>query len=109
MIEPGICAGLDGDETVRSMFVCQGATRTTEVGIKRRGMLVLNMPIPPGGVGLPNLAERVGAGPPVTVEHASAYDDALAQWLTCVLPGWVVILPPDLFMPKDRAGNLRGP
>src|SRR5215469_9572638 len=107
MIEPGICTGLDGDETVHAMFIGQGSTRTTKVRIERGGMLVLNMPIPSGGVRLPNLDECIRNGPPVAVENAPAYDDAFTDWLTWVLAGQIVIVFPNLLMPKNWSGNFR--
>src|SRR5215469_8480388 len=107
MIEPGICAGLDGDEAVRAMCIGQGSPRTTKVRIERGGMLVLNMPIPSGGVRLPNLDECIGNGPPVAVENAPAYDDAFTDWLTCVLAGQIVIVLPNFLVPKNGSGNFR--
>src|SRR6516162_7757035 len=107
MIEPGICAGLDGDETVSSMFIGQGSTCTREVRIKRGRMLFLDMPIPSGGIRLPNLDECVGDGSPIAVEHASTYDNALTNWLACMLAGQIVILFPYFFVPKNRSGNFR--
>src|SRR5579863_3044078 len=106
VIEPGICARLDRDETVRSVFIGHGSTGTTEVGIERSGMLVVNVLIPSGGVRLPNLDKCVGHGAPVTVEHTPAYDDALTNWLAGVLAGQIVVFLAYPVVPKNRSGNL---
>src|SRR5208282_794496 len=107
VIEPRVCPGLDGDETVRSVFIGHGSTRPTEVGIERSGMLIVSVPIPSGGVCLPNLEERVGEGPPVAVKHASAHDDALTDRFPWVLASQIVIFFPDLLMAKNRSCNFR--
>src|SRR3546814_7622230 len=68
--------------------VGDAAPAAEEVGIERRVVLVRRMDVAPGGVGLPDLDQRVGLRAPRLVEHAAGDDDALANGLSGGLPGW---------------------
>jgi hypothetical protein len=64
------------------------------------------MAVAPGGVGLPDLDERVAQRPPVAVEQAPGHGDALADRVAVVLARQVVVQRPGPQFAELRAGRL---
>src|SRR3546814_17950658 len=71
-----------------TLCVGDAASAAEEVGIERRVVLVRLVDVAAGGVGLPDLDQRVGLRAPRLVEHAAGDGDALANGLSGGLPGW---------------------
>jgi hypothetical protein len=67
-------------------------------------VVVPGVDVAPGGVGLPDLDERVADRPSVRVDNSPAQDDALAQGLAGVLPGEVGVLRPDGYPAEGGPG-----
>jgi hypothetical protein len=84
-------------------------TRPIEVRVQRRRPVVDDVPVAPGGVGLPDLDERVGHGPAVAVEHPPEDEDPLADRLPAVAQRQVRVLGPDPVLAEHRTGDLRQP
>ena len=59
VVAPRILAGLDRDEAVAALGVGQRAAAAGEIGIDRRVVVVARVRIAAGGVGLPDLDQRV--------------------------------------------------
>ena len=91
VVAPRIRTRFDGHEPVRTLVIGQAATRTREVGVERRRMLVILVEVAAGGVRLPDLHDRVAERPPTTVEHPAGDDDAFADRFAGVLAGEVMI------------------
>src|SRR5438445_12815918 len=81
MILPGIGARANRDEAVCAVLGREAAAVAEEVGIQRRVVLIHAVPVPAGGVGLPDLNERVGQRRPALVEYAAGDDDPLSHRL----------------------------
>jgi hypothetical protein len=78
MILPWVCARPDGGESIDAMLIRQCAAGAGEVGIERRGVLVLRVPIAARGIGLPNLDECLRHGMAVIIQHPAGDYDAFA-------------------------------
>src|SRR3546814_17351207 len=95
-----------------TLCVGDAASAAEEVGIERRVVLVRLMDVAAGGVGLPDLDQRVGLRAPRLVEHVAGDDDALANGLSgglpffAAVPGQVVVERPEAVLPEHRAGPL---
>ena len=85
VIAPRIGAGLDGDEFVIAVLVGHGAAGAGEIRIERRRVLIDDMDVAAGGIGLPDFDQRIRHRARVLVEHMAVHDDALAERLA-VLP-----------------------
>src|SRR5215510_10605810 len=48
MVAPGVCAGLDRQETVIAFGIGEDASRTKKIGIERRGMVVARVAVASG-------------------------------------------------------------
>ena len=71
-------------------------------GSSGAGPLVALVAVAPGGVGLPDLDQRVAERLPVAVEDAARDDDPLAERLALVLAREVVVeLPPTRSRPSS--------
>src|SRR5256886_13853007 len=81
MILPGIGARSSDLEAIHAVLVREAAAVAEEVGIQRRVVLIHAVPVPAGGVGLPDLNERVGQRRPALVEYAAGDDDPLSHRL----------------------------
>ena len=66
-------------------------------------MIVHDVTVASGGVGLPELHQRVADRPAVLVQHAAADDDALAERLAGVLAGQIGVGFTDRAIAIDRA------
>src|ERR1700693_2985185 len=97
VVTPWIGARLDRDESIAPLAVGQAAAGAGEVRIERRrvGALPINLTpgrggaavrsnVPPEGVALPHLDQRVTRRAPVAVEHPAADVDPLTQRLAGV-------------------------
>ena len=67
----GYGPGLDRDEAVAPLVVGDAAPDAGEVRVERRRVAVPAVAVAAGGVGLPDLDQRVAERPPVAVEHAA--------------------------------------
>ena len=101
MVLPRIGTGLHCDEFIAAVRGGERATRTREVGIERRWMLVALVPVPSGRVRLPDLDERARDGPSVLLEQAAGHDDSLAKRFAAMLPRQVVVELADLPFPVE--------
>src|SRR5262249_27583463 len=81
MILPWIRARPDGQEAVHAVCVGQAAADAEEVWVERPRPAIALVDVAPGGVGLPDLDQRVWDGAALRVEHAPGYDNALADRL----------------------------
>ncbi len=70
-------------------------------------MIVVAVPVTPGGVALPQFDQRLRHRPAVFVQPPPADDDALAQRRAGVLPGQIRVVRPDLVIAEYRTGHLR--
>src|SRR5260370_41454009 len=84
-----ISAGFDSDEPVPPLPIGQAAAGAGEVRVERRGVVVYRVDIPPGGVGLPYLHQRVSHRVAVAVDDATADDHPFAERLSIMLPRYV--------------------
>src|SRR5271154_6857047 len=91
VIEPRVGPRLDRHEAVRAVFIRQRAASAGEVGIERRRVLVVLMAVASGRVCLPDFNQSLRHGAAIVVEHAAAYDDALANRIARMLPGKVAV------------------
>src|SRR5262245_21226945 len=107
VIEPGICAGLDRDETVHTVFVGHRASGSCEIWVEWGRMLVFYMRVATSCIGLPDFNQSIGDRTAIVIEHTASHDDALPVRLFFMLPGQVAVGFTDLTMPVDRPGNLR--
>ena len=106
MVAPGIGPGTDGHEAVTALRVGEGVPAAREVGVEGRVVLVDAVEVAPGGVGLPELDQRVGGGPAVFVQDPAGDDDALAGGTGRVLPGQVEGLHVHRVRPEHRPRHL---
>src|SRR5450755_1118881 len=81
MILPGIGTWTNRQEAIDPLVVGQAATHAQEVGIERSGPLVPLVQVATGGIGLPDLQQRVGQRRALLVKHAARHDDTLADSL----------------------------
>src|SRR5260370_38159025 len=107
MIEPRIRPRLDGDKTVHTVFVGEGASGASEIRIQRRRMLIDGMSVPSRRVRLPQLNQCAGNGTSVAIQHAPAHNDAFSQRLARMLTSEIVVSFADLSMPLNRPRHLR--
>ena len=107
VVPPRIGARLDGQEPELADRVRQHAPGPGEVRVERRRVPVLRVRVPAGGIGLPDLDQRLGDRPAVLVENPAGDDDAFAERLAGVLPGQVVIRRPGIAVAVHRTGDLR--
>src|SRR5690242_20374412 len=91
VVAPGVGARPDRHETVAALGVGQHTPVAREVGVKRRSVRVVLMPVAAGRVALPDLDQGVRDGPAVLIQHAPTHDDALAERLTAMLAGEVAV------------------
>src|SRR5436309_476719 len=108
VILPGIGARANRDEAIHAVLVREAAAVAEEVGIQRRVVLIHAVPVPAGGIGLPDLNERVGQRRPALVEHAAGDDDPLSHRLGACphVRRQVAVLRVDRAECRSRAGDL---
>src|SRR5207302_9822075 len=68
MVSPGISARFDSDEFVEAIGIGEGASCSSEVGIERSWMVVVDVQIASGGIGLPDFNQGVGNGTSIVVQ-----------------------------------------
>src|SRR5262245_28377586 len=85
VVTPGIFARTDRGEAVAALAIGQSAPAAGEIRVERSVVLVGRMGIAAGGVGLPDLDQRVRHRLAVLVQYSAAYDDPLADRLPFVL------------------------
>src|SRR5579871_1867994 len=85
VIFPWISAGADRGEAITAHGIRQRPSRAGEIRIERRVVLVFNVEISSGGIGLPDFDQRVGDRTAVLVAHAAAYNDAFSHRFAGVL------------------------
>ena len=108
VVAPGIGAGLDRDEAVAALGVGDArGPAPVKFGSSGAGCWSRDVDVAAGGVGLPDLDQRVRHRPAVLVEHAAGDDDALAERLAGMLAGQVGVARPHALVAVDRAGQLR--
>src|SRR5690348_13995721 len=96
VVAPRIRARLDSDEPIAPLAVCQDAPAAREVGIERRIVRVVPVPVASGRVGLPDLDQGLRDGAAVLVQHATGDDDALTQRLAGMLAREIIVVWPDV-------------
>jgi hypothetical protein len=102
MVAPGVCARLDRHEPVAPIRVGEHSARSVEMRVERGGVVIAQVPIAAGRIGLPDLDEGVWHGTSVLVEDAAGHDDALPLRLARVLPGEIVVGLADRQISIDR-------
>ena len=109
IVAPGIGAGLHGAEVVVSGRIRQRAAAAAEIGIDRREIGVLLVPVASAGIGLPYLDERVGYRLAIAVEYVTVNDRLLADRLALfgIIEDEIVIERAEFVRRKYRAGYLR--
>ena len=107
VIEPGIRTGLDRHKTVVAVLVSERASRTAEIWIEWRGVLIALMLVSSRGVCLPYLDQRIRDGPAVVIEHTAGHDDALPQRFRRMLAREIVIGFADWVVSVDGPGDFR--
>ena len=107
MVAPRIGARLDGHETVATFVVGEHATCAREVRIQRRTVIVVLVPVAARGIALPDFNQSVRNREPVVIEHATADDDALPEWIAAMLAGQIAVLRPHIVHAEHRPGDLR--
>src|SRR5580692_2795029 len=107
MIVPRISSRLNRRELVLTVRVRENPSRTREVGIKRRRMIVPMMSVTSRCVGLPNLKQRMRNRTATIIEYASHDDDALAQRFTRMLTRQVAVRRHDVAVTIHRTSDLR--
>src|SRR5581483_12501765 len=96
VVPPRIGTRRDGGERVVAVAVGDGAAGAGEVRVERRRVAVDGVDVAAGGIGLPDLDQRIGEGVPVLVYDRAVDDDALAERLAGVLAGQVGIRRADM-------------
>src|ERR1700733_7551603 len=91
VIEPRIRAGLDGYKTIKPVRIGQRSSSSGEVRIEWCWMVVSYMSISAGSVRLPDLNQAVRQRVAISIEHATAHDDALADRLCRMLNCEVIV------------------
>src|SRR5450631_2022043 len=81
MILPGIGTRTNRQKAIDPLIIGQAAAHAQEVGIERSGPLVPLVQVATGGIGLPDLQQRVEQRRALLIEHAARHDDALADSL----------------------------
>src|SRR3989441_7421480 len=81
MVLPRIRARPDRDEAIDAVRVCQAAAVPQKVWIQRCVMLIDPVPVPAGGVGLPDLNERTPQRRSMLVQDPAGDDDPLTHRL----------------------------
>ena len=107
MISPGVRAGTDGREAIAALGVRKRMSKTGEVRVERRVMLIVFVEIAAGRVGLPHFHESVRDGVTVFITHDTADDDAFALRFAGMLAREVASFYVNKFGAKCRAGNFR--
>src|SRR4249919_1194603 len=82
MVLPGIRTRTNRQEAVHTVFIRQAAPNAEEVRIERPRPLIAFVEVTASSIGLPDLQERVWHRISTVVEHASGYNDALADCLS---------------------------
>ena len=108
-VAEGIGARLDGAEEIIAVVVGQHPAATAEIGIDRRNVGVVAMPIAAAGVGLPDLDQRISYGTAVAIENMAMNDGLLADRLAVlgVVQDKVVIERAELIAGECRTGDFR--
>src|SRR5579859_1950731 len=106
MIFPGISARLYGNKFVKTIRVSKSASGAGEVGIEGRWVVVFDVQVAPGGIGLPDFNQSVRQRVTIIIEHAPADDDALAQRFSRMLAGQIAVAFAEIGMSINRAGHL---
>src|SRR5262245_11807258 len=108
MIAPRVRAGMDRGEAVLAAGVGEDAAGAREIRIERGAALIPVVAIPPPGVGLPDLDERVRHRPAVVFEHSTDDVNLLADRLStdARVSRQVRIARPDSVGPEDGPAEL---
>src|SRR6516162_7481453 len=101
-VAPGISAGLDRQEAIRTVGAGHHLSLAEEIFIERRIVLIRLMAIAPGRVRLPELDQRARHRTAILVEDASRDDDAFADGLALALLGEVGAVGSRPAAGKDR-------
>jgi hypothetical protein len=105
VVLPRIGAGLHRHEAVAALVVGECPPRAGEVRIERGRVLVDLVEVATGGVGLPDLHQRVPHRTAVVVEHAPGDDDSLAERLAGVPGREIRIAGSDGVLAEDGCGE----
>ncbi|MOA15878.1 hypothetical protein D3C78_1360610 [compost metagenome] len=105
-VAPGVRTRLDGAEAVVALAVGQGPADATKVGVQRRQVAVVLVPVAATGVGLPDLDQGVRDRFAVLVADAAGQDDALTDRQAAVVEveQQVVVVRAELEVREIRAG-----
>src|SRR6266516_4777501 len=82
MVLPRIRPWTNCQETIHPFFICQTATHSQEVGIKRPWPLISFVEVTSCCISLPYFQQSVRHWSSMIIEHAARYNDALANCLT---------------------------
>src|SRR5579859_5560215 len=81
MVLPGIRARSNGQEAIDALSIGQAAPHAEEVGIERPRPLIASVQVAAGGVGLPDLQQRIRHRIATIIKDAARHDDTLADGL----------------------------
>src|SRR6266571_1777238 len=81
VVLPGIRPRTNRQEAVDPILIRQTAAHAQEMRIERPRPLIPFVEVTAGGIGLPDLQERVRHRSPTVVEHAAGHNDALSNSL----------------------------
>src|SRR6266550_7498107 len=109
MVEPRISSRLDRQVAIFAVLIRHAPSRTGEIGIERRVVLIDRMMIAAGGVGLPDFDDGVRHRPFVLIEHPTDDDNALAHRLLTSfgVVREIVLSRFQLDVAEQRSGDLR--
>ncbi len=109
VVAPRIGPRLHRAEIVVARLIGQRAAAAAEIGIDRREIGVLLVPVATAGIGLPELHQRVRHAAPGLVQHAAMHHDPFADGIAVlgVVADQVVVERPDVVMTEHRTGDFR--
>ena len=75
VITPGVGSGTNGGELIFTLFIGQATPRPGKVGIEGGGVLVIDMDVTPGGIGLPQFNQSMRHSAAAIIHHPSGYQN----------------------------------
>ena len=110
LVGPGIGTRLDRAKEVVAIIVGHGPPTAAEIGVHRRQVVVLFVPIASARVCLPDFYQRVAHGLRVLIQNAAVQDDPLADGGFAaggIVRQQIVVAGRDVGMVETGSGDFR--
>src|SRR5690554_2975317 len=78
-VRPGICARPYREEFIIAAFVRERAATSTEIRVERSEIGILDMPVAPASICLPNLDKRIRHWAAILIQYAAMHKNALTH------------------------------